>query len=86
VVLDGKRRLRTLHAIALMLPDFSMGYGDKEMYWIGNTIRVGIGVEVSSSLLFKSLYILVISCHSFASQLPLRPASHLHLSPILLEA
>lgn len=38
VVFDSSRHPRTIRAIRIMLKDFSIGYGDKEMYWISSLV------------------------------------------------
>lgn len=38
VLLDSSRMPRTVRALRDMIPTFSLGYGDKEMYWIAATL------------------------------------------------
>ena len=37
IVFDNTRQHRTQRAIKLIIKDFSVGYGDKEMYWLAAT-------------------------------------------------
>jgi hypothetical protein len=38
IVFDKARHPMTLHYLAQLLPGFALGYGDKEIYWIANTM------------------------------------------------
>jgi hypothetical protein len=38
MVVDRARHPLTLHYLAELLPNFQLGYGDKEIYWISNTM------------------------------------------------
>ena len=38
VLLDRRKQNRTLHMLRQLLPRFTLGYGDKEIYWIAATV------------------------------------------------
>lgn len=53
VILDASRLPRTVQAITEFIPTFSIGYGDKEMYWVAATLA---GEDFSFEPYLEGLY------------------------------